>query len=166
MRKKEIIRVKKGLYTSGKNQNLPVLANLIYGPSYISKEMALSLYGMIPERVYEVTSMTVGKTKKFETPVSRFSYQHLSLPYYSEGIIRWSVENQIGFLIASKEKAICDLIYSKNIVELEKMAEFLREMRIEREELRKLKPFVLKKLANLSRRSSLELLANYLEKNR
>jgi len=60
--KKEIIPVKKGLYVLspefGKPIDLKVVANLIYGPSYISLEYALSYWGLIPEKVEEVTSIT------------------------------------------------------------------------------------------------------------
>ena len=47
---------------------LEVLANLIYGPSYVSYEYALTYYGLIPERVFEVTSATTQKNKMFNTP--------------------------------------------------------------------------------------------------
>src|SRR5437870_3006083 len=58
--KKDIIRVKKGLYVFGENHrrrliHLEVLANQIYGPSYVSREYALQYYGLIPEGVNEIT---------------------------------------------------------------------------------------------------------------
>src|SRR5207302_3122946 len=63
---KDLIRVKKGLYVFGpKVARIPyckeLLANLIYGPSAISLEYALSFYGFIPEKVEELTSITVGR---------------------------------------------------------------------------------------------------------
>ena len=63
IRNNDIIRVKKGLYVFGKDSLGPayskeILANMIYGPSYISLEFALSYYGLIPERVDTVTSIT------------------------------------------------------------------------------------------------------------
>jgi hypothetical protein len=111
IKKKEIIQVKKGLYVLspefGNQINLKILANLIYGPSYISLEYALSYWGLIPEKVEEITSMTNKRNKVFETPVGRFSYKYLQSSKFSVGIERISEENG-AFLIASKEKAICD----------------------------------------------------------
>src|SRR5439155_24771651 len=74
-----IVRVKKGLYVFGPEvrQN-PIcketLANLIYGPSCISLEYALSHHGLIPERVETITSVTPKKNKEFNTPIGRFTY--------------------------------------------------------------------------------------------
>jgi predicted transcriptional regulator of viral defense system len=55
-----IVRIKKGLYCFGDPfRKEPIsrehLANLIYGPSYISIDYALSYYGLIPERVETIT---------------------------------------------------------------------------------------------------------------
>ena len=86
-----LIRVRKGLYVLGdKYRRGPIhreiLANLIYGPSYVSLDYALSQYGLIPERVEDVTSITTGENKKFSTPLGVFTYQHLPLRRYSTGI--------------------------------------------------------------------------------
>lgn len=56
-----LIRVKKGLYVFGKQFSrgpycLELLANKIYGPSYVSLEWALQFHGLIPERVEVVVS--------------------------------------------------------------------------------------------------------------
>ena len=66
----EIIRVKKGLYVFGDGRRRrpwarEFLANLIYGPSYISLDYALSHYGFIPERVEVVTSVTAALSRRF-----------------------------------------------------------------------------------------------------
>src|SRR5687767_9428916 len=56
--------VKKGLYVAGPALNVDrkpepfLLANHILGPSYVSVETALAYHGLIPERVYEIASMT------------------------------------------------------------------------------------------------------------
>src|SRR3546814_12610637 len=62
-----------------------LLANHIFGPSYVSVETALSYYGLIPERVYETTSMTTQAPRKFNTPLGTFTYTRLPLPYYAFG---------------------------------------------------------------------------------
>src|SRR5579871_4020362 len=84
LRSKDLIRVKKGLYLlDGKDEDKPfvkeTLANLIYGPSYISMEYALAFYGFIPERVEVLTSVTSKKDKLFKTPVGVFNYRYLNL---------------------------------------------------------------------------------------
>ena len=84
-----IIRVKKGLYAFGpKIRQRPIsqesLANLIYGPSCISMEYALSYHGLIPERVEIVTSVTPKKNKEFNTPIGLFTYRHLPLSKYPQ----------------------------------------------------------------------------------
>ena len=68
LKKNYLIRIKKGLYIFAKDYrlrpfSLEVLANLIYGPSYISLEYALSYYGMIPERVNRITSICFKRIK-------------------------------------------------------------------------------------------------------
>ena len=77
----KLMRLKKGLYLKGTQQDQPVqkalLANLIYGPSYISLEYALSYWGLIPEYVEEVTSITNKRNKVFRTPLGVFSYRYL-----------------------------------------------------------------------------------------
>ncbi len=54
LKKKEIVRIKKGLYILpeeyGGKLNKILLSNLIYGPSYVSYEYALSYWGLIPEK--------------------------------------------------------------------------------------------------------------------
>src|SRR6266404_6285360 len=57
-----LVRVKKGIYIFGKNfarqpYSQEVLANMIYGPSYVSLEWACQYYRLIPEKVTTVTSI-------------------------------------------------------------------------------------------------------------
>ncbi|MDY7031972.1 MAG: hypothetical protein SVY10_08695 [Thermodesulfobacteriota bacterium] len=110
-----VIRVKKGLYVFGAQYTVgpiskEVLANLIYGPSYISLEYALMFHGMIPESVKQVTSMTSKKNKTFSTPVGNFVYSYLHPEKYPVGIIQYEIDPLRHILIASREKAVSDLI--------------------------------------------------------
>ena len=50
-----------------------ILANLIYGPSSISLDYALYYYGLIPEHVRVVTSITPQRNKIFNTPIGQFT---------------------------------------------------------------------------------------------
>lgn len=116
----EIIRVKKGLYVFGESYTQTyacreTLANLIYGPSYISLEYALSFYGLIPERVESITSVTPKRDKEFLTPLGRFTYRYLNIKKYSQGIEQVMIDSQHPVLMASPEKALCDYMMLQEI---------------------------------------------------
>ncbi|MDD5089606.1 MAG: hypothetical protein PHQ23_01700 [Candidatus Wallbacteria bacterium] len=115
LRSGDVIRVKKGLYVFGPlHRRAPysreLLANLIYGPSYISLEYALSFYGLIPELAVSVTSVTTGRTKKFMTPAGLFTFRTQPVKIYSHGMRIVSAGNGSGFLMATMEKALCDQV--------------------------------------------------------
>lgn len=110
-----LLPVKRGFYISGSKLNSgrpenALLANHLLGPSYVSMDTALSFHGVIPERVYEITSVTTKASRSFDTPVGRFSYTRLPLPYYSFGIEMVELSDEQCALIASPEKALCDKI--------------------------------------------------------
>lgn len=115
MKQQEIIRVKKGLYVLGAERrklsiSKEVLANLIYGPSYVSLDSALSWYGLISEGVFEMTSVTCSRKKHFVTPLGRFSYLHLPARLYSCGVQLRPIDERRSFLIATPEKALVEKI--------------------------------------------------------
>ena len=146
MKKGYVIRVKKGLYIWGEDVDATpfspeVLANLIYGPSYISLEYALSFYGLIPERVSTLTSVTFKKNKSFSTTVGTFSYEHLHQDAYAQGI-RLELSPEKSFLIATPEKALLDLIALRALKE-----SVLESLRIEPEEFARLNLEAFKALA-------------------
>ncbi len=112
---KALIRVKKGIYIFGKNfarqpYSSEVLANIIYGPSYISLEWACQYYRLIPEKVTTVTSVTTQRSRQFQTPVGLFTYHHLPLPVFSVGITLIKFSDTQQALFATKEKALVDLL--------------------------------------------------------
>jgi len=109
--------IKKGLYIAGPKASMSrpesgLLANHIFGPSYVSMETALSYYGLIPERVYEIASMTTKASKEFRTSAGTFTYTHLPLPYYAFGLNMVRLSEKQRAIIASPEKALCDKIIS------------------------------------------------------
>lgn len=170
----DLIRVKKGLYVFG-NQiaqtpySLEVLANLIYGPSAISLSYALSFYGLIPERVTTITSITNKRNKAFSTPVAEFTYQYLNPLKYPIGIELAETANKNHFLIASPEKALCDQIYlvDKNIQfsTLDNVDSYLfHDLRIDESILRKFNINKLNHITNAYKDSRLVLLKNYIKK--
>lgn len=111
----KLIRLKKGMYVvspyfSGELLSEELIANHLYGPSYVSMESALRYYGLIPEKVFTVRSATTNRSRKFGNSIASFQYVSVREDYYSIGINQKMVDNKYTFLIASPEKALCDLI--------------------------------------------------------
>lgn len=147
----EIIRIKKGLYIFGdtwrKNEvSLEVAANLIYGPSCISFEYALFRYGMIAERAVAVTSLTIGRAKRFDTPIGVFEYSSTNKRKFGVGIEYREFPGEGGFFIASKEKALVDTVSRIRISLSLKDFKFylIEELRIDENSLRSLDKVKLK----------------------
>lgn len=120
-----IIRLKRGLYVvnpehSGKTLSSELIANHLYTPSYISMSTALRYYGLIPEAVYVHQSMTVKYSRSFQTPVGSYDYKYISREAFSIGV-RSMHKGDYAFLIASPEKALCDLIANSSKVNLRYM---------------------------------------------
>ena len=120
-----IIRLKRGLYVvnpeySGKTLSSELIANHLYTPSYISMSTALRYYGLIPEAVYVHQSMTVKHSRNFQTPVGSYEYKYISREAFSIGV-RSMHKGDYAFLIASPEKALCDLIANSSKVILRYM---------------------------------------------
>lgn len=116
----KLIRLKRGLYVvspavSGQLLSTELIANHIYGPSYVSMESALRYYGLIPENVYGVQSMTIKRSRLFTNSLARFDYTFCSDDYFPIGI-RLEMKENYTFMIASPEKALCDLVsYTPNL---------------------------------------------------
>lgn len=96
--------------------SMEILANKIFGPSYVSFEYVLSRAGLIPEAVYGVTSATLKRNRDFDTHLGRFSYRHLPPEVYPFGWTREALTDGSGFLIATPEKALLDLLYRSGSV--------------------------------------------------
>ena len=117
-----IIRLKRGLYVlnpeySGVTLSTELIANHLYAPSYISMSTALRYYGLIPETVYTNQSMTIKCAREFRTPIGNFDYKYISKQAFYVGIR--SVNNDgYAFIIASPEKALCDLVANSTKVNL------------------------------------------------
>ncbi len=108
-----IRKIVKGYYTFSdlelNESALFEIANRIYSPSYISLEMALSYYHLIPESVYGVTSVTTRKTYRFKTGVAEFTYRTVKpVLFFGYELVRYDSK---VFKIAAIEKAILDYLY-------------------------------------------------------
>lgn len=85
------------------------IANRIYVPSYISLEMALSYYNLIPETVYTLTSISTRKTYTLDTPLAKFIYRSIKPQlFFGYELIEYKGKS---FKIASPEKAVLDYFY-------------------------------------------------------
>ena len=169
-----IVRVKKGIYVFGQRYarrpfSREVLANMIYGPSYVSLEYALHYHGLIPERVEAVTSVSVGRNRRFTTPVGLFLYRTAPLKAYQVGIDQAEVDGRT-FLIATPEKALCDKIYNDRGTGIRSQTE-LREylfasLRVDPESLKKLDADIVGDVAERYRSRKIRLLSSLIRSSR
>lgn len=166
---KALVRVKKGLYIFGKQfarrpYSSEVLANMIYGPSYISLEWACQYYRLIPEKVTTVTSVTTRRSKHFKTQLGLFTYDHLPVTGFSIGVslIQFSEKQQA--LMATKEKALADLLVLRRgrFASMKHFKETLFEdLRLEEEDLKNLDLDVLKAIQAARSHSAIDYLIRY-----
>lgn len=113
-RKGLLVKLRNQYYAFPEYRQVPDLsryvANRIYMPSYISLHSALSFYGIIPEEVVQLTSVTTLKTAKFENAFGTFHYQNVKTPLFF-GYEMKTMQNGRGLLFATPEKALLDLLY-------------------------------------------------------
>lgn len=156
-----IIRLKRGLYVinpkhSGQRLSEELVANHLYAPSYISMSTALRYYGLIPESVYILQSMTVKHSRSFQTPVGYYDYKFINREAFSIGVR--SVNNgDYAFLIASPEKALCDLIANSSKVNLRYLKDVENylgdDIRIDMDEFKKFDHAILEEYINVGKKS-------------
>jgi len=127
-----LIRVRRGLYCLSEDLRLEkphpyVLADRIYGPSFISLESALSYHGLIPEGVKVVSSVSGRRKNYFSTPLGDYSYSKVPTKNLMCSVQR-VVEGNAVFLMASPWRAITDYVYcyKKNWSTIEPLIESLR----------------------------------------
>lgn len=120
---------------------MELIANHLYAPSYVSMSSALSYYGLIPEAVYVKQSMTLKHSKTFDTLFGRFDYRHVSKEIFPVGLTSVS-KDDYAFVIASPEKALCDLIANSPNVNLRYLKDaevyLVEDIRMEIEDLRQM----------------------------
>ena len=118
----DILSIRRGLYclakrhlSNGISRNL--LANLIYGPSYISMETALAFHGWIPEAVHSVSSVSLGRARTFDTPLGFFDYVQVRQTPLLAGVerIEGSRPEYGSFYMAKPLKALADYVASRGL---------------------------------------------------
>ena len=164
---KKLFKIINGLYETNPNTPAYLLASSIYGPSYISFEYALSYYGLIPERVNNITCATFNKKKKkiYHTDFGTFTYRDIpSLAYPEEILLK--IEGDYSYQIATPEKALCDKLYTlsplNNYNNLENM--LFNDLRISEDEFIKLNIDKIEKLSKLYHSTNINLLAKYMRR--
>lgn len=110
----KLIGLRRGLYSlaeSYRRQHLNALqvANELYRPSYVSGALALSFYGLIPEKVVLVTSVTTRVTRRFSNPLGTFSYSHIKSNWFW-GFTSKPIDDTTVW-IAEPEKALLDYFH-------------------------------------------------------
>jgi hypothetical protein len=167
-----LIGVKKGLYVLAPDHapepfRKETLANLIYGPSCVSLESALSFYGLLSERVETLTSVTPKRDKSFTTPVGTFTYRYLALEKYREEIDLVWLDVQHPVLMATPEKALADYILLNKVRSLKTIEDariFLeQDLRLDLESERRFDIAKVRALGRCYRSRAVGLVADFLE---
>lgn len=166
-----IIRLKRGLYVvnpeyTGKRLSNELIANHLYAPSYVSMSTALRYYGLIPEAVYVNQSMTVKHSRSFQTPIGNYDYKYISREAFAVGV-RTERFADYAFLIASPEKALCDLIANSSKVNLRYIKDvenyLENDIRMDMEEFMKFDPRVLEEYIKVGKKAdSIATILKYL----
>lgn len=131
----EIIRIRRGLYMLAppiqrSAPNPLELAQHVYGPSYIGLESALSFHGWIPEAVYAVASVSLNRSRVFDTPVGRFDFVRVPQAcFFAEVERRELLGGNGSVLVSSPLKALADMVYVQNLDD--PLRKLLASLRIE-----------------------------------
>ncbi|MBN1768545.1 MAG: hypothetical protein JXR50_10165 [Prolixibacteraceae bacterium] len=173
-RQGDLIRLRRGLFVvapelSGQTLSRELIANHLYGPSYVSFESALSYHGIIPERVHMVRSATFRRSRQVETPLGVFQYTTVPENYYPIGITQMLYEEEnYSFLMATPEKAVCDMITTTTGLRIQSeraMREYLFEdMRMDFDDLERIDTGIIEQCIEHGRkRRELRFLLNVLQ---
>ncbi|MGB9613595.1 MAG: type IV toxin-antitoxin system AbiEi family antitoxin domain-containing protein [Candidatus Margulisiibacteriota bacterium] len=127
----QITKLKNGVYLFNEDADRirpEDIALYLYAPSYISLEKALSIYGIIPEMVYSITSVTPKVTRRFKNKFGNFVYRHV------KPLLFFGYHENQGILLADPEKALLDYLYLNKI----RTKEDLIEMRLNKKAIKEL----------------------------
>jgi len=114
----EISRIRRGLFCLDRRflatpPNPLSLAQMVYGPSYLSSETALSWHRWIPEAVYAVVSTGLGRSREFVTPLGTYVYQRVPQQSLMSGVERIAENTpHVAYFMARPLKALADYVYT------------------------------------------------------
>lgn len=166
VKNQRLFPVVRGLYEDNKETEGYLLIDYIKPDSYLSFEYVLSKAGLIPERVGTYTCATT--LKKHSTSIStsfgRYSFDDVPVSVYRYGV-KCIQEGKYGYLIASPEKALCDLLYKKSpVYSLKELKRLLFEdLRIDEDILLSLNKQDILFLCPLYKKKNLDYLKKYME---
>jgi predicted transcriptional regulator of viral defense system len=158
----EIMRLRRNLFVltpseSGTALSMGLIANHLLSPSYVSMHTALRHYGLIPEAVYTIQSMTFKEPKAYETPIGNFVYRHTPKEAYPIGLTQ-ARDGDAQYIIATPEKALCDLIANTPGVNLRYQRDALlfleADLRFDMERFFKFSPEVFERYAAVGKKTT------------
>lgn len=143
--REEVLRIKPGLYCLAEpyRETHPhpfFVAALLHSPSHISLESALSYYGLIPEAVRGVTSVTARRSRTFRTPLGNFSFQRVPADEPRAGVRPVKINEQGWVFIAEPLRVIADVVYLRKGVSWKKdgLRFLTNSLRVEEDDLREI----------------------------
>lgn len=171
----QIIRLKRGLYILSERLtqqpiNRFLVANHLYGPSYVSLQTGLRHYGLIPETVYSIQSVTTKAARSFDTPIGNFYYTSAQPQWFAVGV-KSHIESDLSYLIATPEKALMDVVQFTAGISMRYMkevGEWLEEdLRFDMDLLGEINMDLLKQLAPLTyKKRTIETIIRFIENER
>ena len=162
-----LFRLTRGIYEDNSGTEPHLLASSILSPSYLSFDWALSYYGLIPEKVFSITSasLNIRKNKTYINKFGRYEFSDIPSKAFSEGITYLENGDYI-VKIATKEKAICDSLSKwrvvRNIKDLKEL--LFVDKRIDEEEFALCDFKQMIRLASLYRKTNLDMLIKLIRK--
>lgn len=141
----EIVRLKPGLFVLAppfrKTDPHPfVVAAVLHSPSHISLESALAHHGLIPEAVYQLSSVTVARSREFSTPMGVFGFHRVPARVPRAGVEAVEVARNAWAFVASPLRAIADQVYLRKEITWKRdgLGYLTKSLRIEEDDLRSL----------------------------
>ena len=128
----KLVQIRRGLYAlAGRYQKSPphpfALAQRIKRASYVSLQTALSHYGLIPEFVPAVFSVTTGRPETLSSSLGDFIFRHVKKEMFF-GYESAAIGDGQDMFIAVAEKALLDLLYLTPDAD---DPDYLRELRLQ-----------------------------------
>ena len=170
VKKGNLIKLTQGLFETDKHISGKYLAGRIYGPSYLSFDYALSLYGLIPESTQKTfTSATFNKrkAKRYQNYFGLFTYRDIPQEVFPYEVLLHE-ENGYSYQIATPEKALCDKLYTipccSNLTKLSTV--LFDDLRIDRDGFQKLNKEILFQIGPLYHSTTINLLMKYMRRER
>jgi predicted transcriptional regulator of viral defense system len=111
----KVVQLRRGIYALAEPYRVKaphpfLIANRLVKASYVSLQSALAWYGMIPEHVPVTTSVTTLRPWSWDTLFGTFTYHHVK-PGFFHSYAPIEVSPRSIALVATREKALCDLLH-------------------------------------------------------